>query len=159
MRALGIAALAAAALFSASAFGQGGAPIPPKDKATYFQHSDLVNIWKDLEAKQGLNKRVLEGGAYSINIRIVKPTDPPLLHANSLDIWLVSEGSATAVTGGKLLDLKKRPNNDDAAGSSIEGGTEQALKPGDVLYIPPGVPHGFKDIKGFRAFLIRMDTK
>jgi mannose-6-phosphate isomerase-like protein (cupin superfamily) len=159
MRAFGIAALATAALLTASAFGQGGAPVPPKDKATYFQHSDLVNIWKDLEAKQGLNKRVLEGGAYSINIRIVKPSDPPLLHANSLDIWLVSEGSATAVTGGKLLDLKKRPNNDDAAGSAIEGGTEQALKPGDVLYIPPGVPHGFKDIKGFRAFLIRMDTK
>ena len=162
MRAFGITAVATVALLSVSAFAQGqggGAPVPAKDKATYFQNSDLQNIWKDLEAKQGLNKRVLEGGAYSINIRIVKPTDPPLLHANSLDIWLVSAGSATAVTGGKLLDVKKRPNNDDAAGSSIEGGTEQALKPGDVLYIPPGVPHGFKDIKGFRAFLIRMDTK
>jgi mannose-6-phosphate isomerase-like protein (cupin superfamily) len=110
-------------------------------------------------SEQALNKRVLEGGAYSINIRIVKPTDPPLLHANSLDIWLVSAGSATAVTGGKLLEMKKRPNNDDAAGSSIMGGVEQPLKAGDVLYIPPGVPHGFKDINGFRAFLIRFDTK
>ena len=26
-------------------------------------------------------------------------------------------------------------------------------------FAAPGVPHGFKDIKGFRAFLIRMDTK
>jgi len=161
MRAFGIATIAAVALCSFSAFAQqgGGAPVPPKDRATYFQNSDLQNIWKDLEAKQALNKRVLEGGAYSINIRIVKPTDPPLLHANSLDIWLVSAGSATAVTGGKLLNVQKRPNNDDAAGSAIEGGTELPLKPGDVLYVPPGVPHGFKDIKGFRAFLIRFDTK
>src|ERR1043166_9968198 len=91
MRTFGIAAVAAMALWGVGACAQGqgaGAPIPPKDKATYFQNSDLQNIWKDLEAKQGLNKRVLEGGAYSINIRIVKPPDPPLLHANSLDIWL-----------------------------------------------------------------------
>jgi hypothetical protein len=72
---------------------------------------------------------------------------------------LVSAGSATAVTGGQLLEVKKRPNSDDAAGTSIKGGVEQALKAGDVLYVPPGVPHGFKDIKGFRAFLIRFDTK
>lgn len=165
MRMIGIVAVAAMAFWSEAASGQnaqGGpsaAPAAPTDKAAYFQNSDLQSIWKDLEARQALNKRVLEGGAYSINIRIVKPTDAPLVHAKSLDIWLVSAGSATAVTGGKLLDVKKRPNSDDAAGTSITGGIEQPLKAGDVLYVPPGVPHGFKDIQGFRAFLIRFDTK
>lgn len=162
MRKSGIVVIAAMALWSGGAFGQAApaaAPSPPTDKATYFANSDLQNVWKDLEARQVLNKRVLEGGAYSINIRIVKPTDAPLVHAKSLDIWLVSAGSATAVTGGQLLEVKKRPNSDDAAGTSIKGGVEQALKAGDVLYVPPGVPHGFKDIQGFRAFLIRMDTK
>ena len=134
-------------------------PPAPTGKAGYFANSDLQNIWKDLEARQILNKRVLEGGSHSINIRIVRPTDEPLVHANSLDIWLVSAGSATAVTGGQLLDMKKRPNSDDAAGTSIKGGVEQPLKAGDVLYVPPGVPHGFKDIQGFRAFLIRFDSK
>jgi hypothetical protein len=69
------------------------------------------------------------------------------------------EGTATAITGGALVDGKKRPNVDDEAGSAIRGGVEQPLKPGDVLYVPPGVPHGFKDVKGFRAYLIRFDTK
>jgi mannose-6-phosphate isomerase-like protein (cupin superfamily) len=158
MRTMGIAAVTAM-IVATAAYGQNAAPNAPTDHAAYFQNSDLQNIWKDLEARQVLNKRVLEGGAYSINVRIVRPTDPPLLHANSLDIWLVSAGSATAVTGGKLLDLKKRSNSDDAAGSAIQGGVDQPLKAGDVLYVPPGVPHGFKDIKGFRAFLIRFDTK
>jgi mannose-6-phosphate isomerase-like protein (cupin superfamily) len=161
----GIVAVAAMTLWGGVAYGQaapGGAPAAPSaptGKAGYFANSDLQNIWKDLEARQILNKRVLEGGSHSINIRIVRPTDEPLVHANSLDIWLVSAGSATAVTGGQLLDVKKRPNSDDAAGTSIKDGVEQALKAGDVLYIPPGVPHGFKDIQGFRAFLIRFDTK
>ena len=161
MRIGGIVAVAAMAAWGGAVYAQGAptAPSPATDKATYFANSDLQTIWKDLEARQALNKRVLEGGAYSINIRIVKPTDPPLMHAKSLDIWLVSAGSATAVTGGQLLEVKKRPNSDDAAGTSIKGGVEQALKAGDVLYVPPGVPHGFKNIQGFRAFLIRVDTK
>ena len=159
MRNIAMIAVAAMAFACTASYGQNAAPAAPTDKAAYFQNSDLQNIWKDLESRQVLNKRVLEGGAYSINIRIVKPDDAPLVHAKSLDIWLVSAGSATAVTGGKLLDVKKRANSDDAAGSSIMGGVDQPLKPGDVLYVPPGVPHGFKDIKGFRAFLIRFDTK
>ncbi|HXJ03078.1 MAG TPA: hypothetical protein VNH44_17800 [Micropepsaceae bacterium] len=159
MRKFWIAAAAAMAFCGGAASAQAAAPAPASDKATYFANSDLQNIWKDLEAKQVLNKRVLDGGPYSINIRIVRPTDAPLIHAQSLDIWLVTAGTATAVTGGKLLDIKKRPNSDDAAGTSIMGGVEQPLKTGDVLYVPAGVPHGFKDIQGFRAFLIRFDTK
>jgi mannose-6-phosphate isomerase-like protein (cupin superfamily) len=152
--------IAAMALLAGGSYGQAApAPSAPTDKATYFPNSDIQSIWKDLEARQVLNKRVLEGGAYSINVRIVRPTDPPLLHAQSLDIWLVSAGSATAVTGGQLVDSKKRTNSDDAEGTSIKGGVEQSLKAGDVLYVPPGVPHGFKDIQGFHAFLIRFETK
>lgn len=157
-----IGAAAAMALASAAVYGQGGAPAPPaapKDKAAYFNDSDLQNVWKDLEAKQVLNKRVLEGGSHSINIRIVRPNDEPLVHAASLDVWVVREGTATTITGGKLMNGKKRPNSDDSAGSAIQGGVEQPLKAGDVLYVPPGVPHGFKDLKGFRAFLIRFDAK
>jgi len=148
--------------------GQGGqagsvavqqAPSAPTDKAAYFANEDLQAIWKDLEARQVINKRVLEGGAYSINIRIVKEGDAPLVHAKSADVWVVTAGTATAITGGQLADGRKRPNVDDEAGTSIRGGVERALKAGDVLYIPPGVAHGFRDVKGFRAFLIRFDTK
>src|ERR1700719_3703777 len=109
MRKCGMVAVAAMAFWGGGAYGQAaqggppGAPSAPTDKAAYFANADLQSVWKDLETRQVLNKRVLEGGAYSINIRIVKPTDAPLMHAKSLDIWLVSAGSATAVTGGKLL--------------------------------------------------------
>jgi mannose-6-phosphate isomerase-like protein (cupin superfamily) len=170
MRTLLSAAVSAVLLFGAwgVAHGRGGgaaapaapqAAATPSGKAAYFPHADIESTWKDLEARQVINKRVLDGGAYSINIRIVKESDAPLVHASSADIWVTMEGSATAITGGQLVDGKKRPNVDDEAGSAIRGGVEQALKPGDMLFVPPGVPHGFKDIKGFRAYLIRFDTK
>lgn len=135
------------------------APPAPTDKAAYFPNSDIQSVWKDLEARQVINKRALDGGKFSINIRIVKEGDAPLVHAASADVWLVTAGTATAITGGQLADPQKRPNVDDAAGSAIQGGTEQPLGAGDVLFVPAGVPHGFRNVKGFRAFLIRFDTK
>ena len=145
--------------------GQAGAaaaqgPLPaPKDKAAYFPKADIESTWKDLEARQVLNRRAMEGGAYSINIRIVKEADAPLVHAQSADVWVMMAGTATAVTGGELVDAKKNPKSDDASGSSIHGGVEQPLQAGDILYVPPSVPHGFKNVKGFRAYLIRFETK
>ena len=151
----------AIALVSAVALQQAPAQAPPAptDKAAYWPNIDIQNIWKDLEAKQVINQRVMEGGTYSLNIRIVKEGDAPLVHAKSCDLWIVQSGSATAITGGKLVNGKKRPNSDDEAGDLIAGGIEKPLKPGDVLYVPPSVPHGFKDVKGFRAFLVRWETK
>ena len=140
-------------------FGQQAAPTAPKDKAAYWPTKDLQDVWKDLEAKQVINKRVLEGGTYSINIRIVKEGDAPLVHSKSYDLWITQAGTATAITGGELVNGKKRPNVDDMSGDSIRGGIEQPLRTGDMLYVPPGVPHGFKNVKGFRAFLIRWDVK
>ena len=171
MRTLAIAVVGTVAVFTLLgevAHGQRGqgrgaaaqqAPTAPTDKAAYFPNADIQSTWKDLEAKQVINRRVLDGGAYSINIRIVKEGDAPLVHAKTADVWVVTAGTATAITSGELVDMQKRPNVDDASGSSIRGGTEQALQAGDVLYVPPGVAHGFKDVKGFRALLIRFDTK
>lgn len=154
-------------LWSVAMRGQGGPPAPvaqaappaPADRAAYWPNTDLQKIWKDLEARQVINQRVMEGGTYSINIRIVKEGDAPLAHAKSCDLWITQAGTATAITGGELVNGKKRPNADDLAGDSIRGGIEKPLQAGDILYVPPGVPHGFKNVKGFRAFLIRWDTK
>ena len=135
------------------------AALAPKDRASYFPNTDLQSTWKDLEARKVINKRVLDEGKYSINVRIVRESDAPLVHAQSIDIWVTTAGTATAVTGGQIVEPQKRPNSDDVAGSSIRNGVEQPLQAGDVLYVPAGVPHGFKNVKGFRALLLRFDTK
>ena len=146
---------------SGQAAGPAAAPAPraPADKAGYWPNAEIQAAWKDLEAKQVINKRVMDGGAYSINVRIVKEGDAPLVHSTSADVWVMQAGTATAITGGQLVEPQKRPNGDDIAGKSISGGSEQPVQAGDVLYVPPGVAHGFKNVKGFRAFLIRFETK
>lgn len=135
----------------------------PTDKAAIFFNKDIQAAWQADEAKQVNNQRIMEGGTYSVNVRIVKPDSPPMFHAKSVDLWIVEAGTATAVTGGELLGQKKNTSgggaSDDITGSSISGGIDTPITVGDIVFVPPTVPHTFKDMKGFRALLIRWDVK
>jgi len=43
-------------------------------------------------------------------------------------------------------------------GKTMRNGTRRPVHAGDILYVPPGVPHHFVDVNGFRALLIRFAT-
>jgi mannose-6-phosphate isomerase-like protein (cupin superfamily) len=135
----------------------------PTDKAAYFAHGDIGKVWEQLEADQVNNHRLLNGPTYNINVRIVHPKSPPLMHEFVTDVWICEAGSATAITGGKLINPRVRNTHattgNNITGTGIEGGTRQEFKVGDILFIPPGVPHTFEDMKGFRAFLIAFDAR
>ena len=67
------------------------------------------------------------------------------VHTRDTDIAYVLEGSATLVTGGKAVGLKAT-GSEELRGGSIEGGESRRLGPGDVVVIPNGTPHWFKEV-------------
>jgi glc operon protein GlcG len=67
------------------------------------------------------------------------------IHDRDTDIVYVLEGSAQFVTGGKALEPKNTAPGEWRA-KSISGGEERRLVKGDVLVIPNGVPHWFKEV-------------
>lgn len=69
------------------------------------------------------------------------------VHEKDTDILYVLEGSATLVTGGKLVDGKVTAT-DEIRGARIEGGETRQLVPGDVLVVPAGTPHWFQAVPG-----------
>lgn len=69
------------------------------------------------------------------------------VHALDTDIFYITEGGATFITGGTVVEPKESGAN-EIRGKSVEGGTEHHLTKGDVIVIPKGVPHQFKDITG-----------
>lgn len=78
------------------------------------------------------------------------------VHQKDADIMYVLEGSATIVTGGSLLDGKPVAQ-DEIRGSQISGGETHNLVPGDVLIIPAGDPHWFREVKGpFLYFTVKV---
>ena len=126
-------------------------PDAPTDKTAFWTNADIQARWKDNEARQAINSRLFNGPTnISANVRIVLPNDPPQTHDITADLWIVTAGTATAITDGEIVDAKGI--------KSIRNGVRRTVHAGDMLYVPPGVPHHFTDNKGFRAFLIRFDT-
>jgi uncharacterized protein GlcG (DUF336 family) len=68
-------------------------------------------------------------------------------HAYETDIMYVLDGTATVVTGGEMIDRREVATGEFRA-ASVRGGTTHHLAQGDVLVIPQGVPHWFKDVPG-----------
>jgi mannose-6-phosphate isomerase-like protein (cupin superfamily) len=71
------------------------------------------------------------------------------LHEKQVDVFLVEQGSASLVVGGKVVGARTTGPG-EVRGSSIEGGTRSVLGVGDIVHIPNGVPH---QVVGTRDFL------
>jgi mannose-6-phosphate isomerase-like protein (cupin superfamily) len=67
------------------------------------------------------------------------------VHEKETDIFLITEGSATFVTGGKMLNGKMSKAG-QWLGTDIQGGVVHQLKKGDFITIPAGTPHWFKEV-------------
>lgn len=61
-------------------------------------------------------------------------------HENQIDIFFVQSGSATLLIGGKYLNGETVAPHEKRNGT-IEGGSRIKLSAGDVVRIPPRVPH------------------
>jgi uncharacterized protein GlcG (DUF336 family) len=78
------------------------------------------------------------------------------VHARDTDILYVLEGTATLVTGGKVVNGKSTAD-DELRGDSIAAGTVRHLVKGDVVIVPNGVPHLFRDVTGpFIYFVVKV---
>lgn len=61
-------------------------------------------------------------------------------HQNGTDIFVVQGGEATILYGG-TIDEAKDTGNGEIRGPKMSGGKSQKVATGDVLVMPPGIPH------------------
>ena len=65
---------------------------------------------------------------------------PPEWHENQVDVFFVQSGSATLLIGGTLINGETVGPHEKRNGT-IQGGVRRKLSAGDVVRIPPAVPH------------------
>jgi quercetin dioxygenase-like cupin family protein len=68
------------------------------------------------------------------------------VHVQDADVIYMLDGSATFVTGGALVEPHKIEPG-EIRGRGIEGGETRTIAKGDVIIVPAGTPHWFKDVK------------
>ena len=67
------------------------------------------------------------------------------VHTKDADIIYVLDGKATFVTGGEAVGAKTVAQ-DEIRGKEIHGGETRQIAKGDVIVVPAGTPHWFKEV-------------
>jgi quercetin dioxygenase-like cupin family protein len=65
----------------------------------------------------------------------------------------VLDGEATVITGGEMVD-GRQVGPGEVRAAALRGGTTQRLAKDDVMIIPAGVPHWFKDVPGPLSYYV-----
>lgn len=68
------------------------------------------------------------------------------VHTRDTDVFYVLSGSATFVTGGTLVEPAAASGDDEIRARAIEGGETRRIAAGDVVVVPKGTPHWFRDV-------------
>ena len=88
---------------------------------------------------------LFETNSFKIHASRRNTTGVAEIHTRDTDIVYVLEGDATLVTGGKAVQTKTIAP-DEIRGTAIDGGQVRHIAKGDVIVIPNGLPHWFKEV-------------
>jgi mannose-6-phosphate isomerase-like protein (cupin superfamily) len=75
------------------------------------------------------------------------------IHIKETDVIYVIDGAATFVTGGKALNVKS-DNPLQPRGTDIQDGEAHHLVKGDVIVVPAGQPHWFKEVPASVSYYV-----
>jgi len=136
-------------IFATAAVAQPGAAQAVK---IYSSSSDVAALQAKAKSdRKGtapiVVKRILQLPPYNANLEYRAAVGPASIHEKEAEFFYVIDGSATLVTGGKLLN-ESRTNAENLTGSGIEGGTPRNVAKGDFFVVPENTPHWFSAING-----------
>jgi len=110
---------------------------------------------KEVKAAFAKGAPLLEVDGYKVHASRRDVPGVAEVHTWETDVIYVLEGSATFVTGGTVVEGKVTEPG-QIRGPSIQGGESHRIAKGDVIIVPNGVPHWFKEVKGpFLYFVVK----
>lgn len=78
------------------------------------------------------------------------------LHEKETDVFYITDGEATIVTGGTMVGGKQKGPG-QMLGTDIQGGETHQVSKGDVMVIPAGTPHWFKEVpKSVNYYVVKV---
>jgi len=153
---------ALAACLGQFSLAQSSAPASPASPAIeHYSQADLLGMEKKLEQKKdatGAASETLQKYPIDYTMLSFRSQDGKAeLHEKVADFFVVLEGTATLVTGGKIINgAPSAPG--EVRGDSVQDGMQTQLKKGDIAHIPANTPHQLLVPKGgtFQYFIVKV---
>lgn len=114
--------------------------------ATYIGHDQVTEALTR-------GKAIAKGQGYTVSGAHRTGAGMVEVHDKETDILYIIDGEATFVTGGTMVGGKQSSPN-QWLGTDIQGGETHHLTKGDVVTIPAGMPHWFKEVPKSVAYYI-----
>jgi len=111
---------------------------PPTAGATFIDSNKVA-------AAFAKGMPLLENSEFKVHASRREAPGVAEIHTRDTDIIHILEGSATLVTGGTAVEPKTIAP-DEIRGKEIKDGETRRIGKGDVIVIPNGVPHWFKQV-------------
>src|SRR5579862_824856 len=99
------------------------------------------------EGQALVSEPILRLAPYNANLEYRTAVANAAVHEKEAELFYVIDGSATLVTGGKLVG-ETRTNAENLSGTAIQGGTPRNIAKGDFIIVPENTPHWFSAING-----------
>jgi mannose-6-phosphate isomerase-like protein (cupin superfamily) len=122
----------------------------------YIGHEKVSSVMADVAAKGG--PIVSDPGLIVLAMR--RESGEVEYHDHTNHVFMMVDGEATLVVGGKMVDAR-RTAPDQMRAPSIEGGVTYHLSKGDVITIPAKTPHWFKEVptKTVAYYAVNIDSE
>ena len=148
----------------------------PPTEATDVTKAEIDIVQKHPEGGIDRQIKVVDMGKYNVAIGVlhrnaIKPsstgTVTGIAHTQVTEVYYVTSGSGTLVTGGTILNAKPLPPDAEvvklAVGPSLngtfQGGQRRKVSVGDMVIIPPGVLHGWSEVEDHVTYVsVRPDA-
>ena len=141
----GIGMLAAVTVAAAQQPAAAAPPSPPLTVSKVFSHDTV----------KGCSAAAALATTTEYIVSCSNRTGPGVVevHLKETDVLYILDGAATFVTGGKVQNLKA-DNPLQPRGTGIDGGETHHLVKGDVVVVPAGQPHWFKEVPGSVSYYV-----
>jgi mannose-6-phosphate isomerase-like protein (cupin superfamily) len=115
-----------------------------ENKTEVFSGKDLTSQFATLlqtaKASGSSGATLGDYKSHAIKLSVRTASGGAEVHTLYDDIFVVTAGKATLVTGGTVIDPKGEIDG-ETKGSGIQNGESQAIVQGDIVHIPAGTPH------------------
>ncbi|MFY9937096.1 MAG: hypothetical protein WAK33_09505 [Silvibacterium sp.] len=113
-------------------------------KAQVFSGKDisaqLATLGQTSKASGSSGATLGDYTSHAIKLSVRTASGGAEIHAHYDDIFVVTEGKATLITGGTVMNAQTG-NDGETKGSSLQDGQSQTITKNDIVHIPAGTPH------------------